>query len=58
MEFEIVLVSLIEEEILVKRRYSYDEVINLENSLDFCNGQLVNIVKELDFFISIQDLNS
>lgn len=56
MEFEVVLVSLIEEEMLVKRSYSYDEVINLENSLDFCNGQLVNIVKDLDFFISIQDL--
>lgn len=55
MEFEIVSVSSTEEETPMKRRHSYDEAINLENSSDFCNGQLANIAKELDSSTSIQD---
>lgn len=37
MDFEVVSFSFSEGEI-VKRSRSYEEVINLENSLDFCNG--------------------
>lgn len=55
MEFEVMSVSSTEEETPVKRRHSYDEAINLENSSDFCNGQLANIAKELDSSTSIQD---
>lgn len=55
MEFEVVSVSSTEEEMPVKRSHSYDEAINLENSSDFCNGQLANIAKELDSSTSIQD---
>lgn len=47
MDFEIVSFSSSEGEI-VKRSRSYEEAINLENSSDFCNGQLSNITTELN----------
>lgn len=47
MDFEVVSFSSSEGEI-VKRSRSYEEAINLENSSDFCNGQLSNITTELN----------
>lgn len=47
MDFEVVSFSSSEGEI-VKRSRSYEEAINLENSSDFCNGQLSNIITELN----------
>lgn len=47
MDFEVVSVSSSEGEI-VKRSRSYEEAINLENSSDFCNGQLTEITTELN----------
>lgn len=47
MDLEVVSFSSSEGEI-VKRSRSYEEAINLENSSDFCNGQLSNITTELN----------
>lgn len=47
MDFEVVSFSSSEGEI-VKRSRSYEEAINLENSSDFCNGQLTKITTELN----------
>lgn len=47
MDFEVVSFSSSEGEI-VKRSHSYEEAINLENSSDFCNGQLTKITTELN----------
>lgn len=49
MDFEVVSFSSSEGEI-VKRSRSYEEAINLENSSDFCNGQLSNITTEMNSF--------
>lgn len=54
-DFEIVSVSSSEGETPVKRSHSYDEALNLENSSDFCNGQLANIAKDLNSSTGIQD---
>lgn len=55
MDCEVVSVSSTEGETPVKRSHSYDEAVNLENSSDFCIGQLANIARDLDSSTSIQD---
>lgn len=47
MDFEVGSFSSSEGEI-VKRSRSYEKAINLENSSDFCNGQLTKITTELN----------